>query len=80
MSYKSKVGFTALKSQKFDNLSINYDADYDMNNKKQRYAIFLYTPDMDHTDIHYHVAMDLKTCIKLRDWLNQHIEFKKGKK
>lgn len=63
-----------IRNKKRDNLEINLDYDTD---PKKSYPMILFTPDMDNTDIHYHIPLSIAEARKMRDWLTK---FLKGKK
>jgi hypothetical protein len=74
MSYKTKFGITNIRASKVDTLSISWD--YDVNPKK-KYPVFLFTPDMNDTNEHYHIALTPAQARKLRDWLSEYLKDRK---
>lgn len=77
MAYKNKFGITKIISSKRKNLDISWDCEEDPKDKKQRKPVFLFTPDMDNTINHFHIELDKKQAVKLRDWLNDYLKDKK---
>ena len=76
MAYKDNYGITKIRSQKIDNLSINWDADnyVSLSPKKLRYPVLLYTPDMNDTNEHYHIRLSRVQAKKLKDWLEAYLK------
>lgn len=76
--YGSKYGITQIISDKIDNLSINYDADHNIEDIKQRFPVLLFTPDIDDTNTHYHISLTLKQTKVLYKWLSDFIQEKEN--
>jgi hypothetical protein len=77
MAFKDRYGDTQIKKGKVDNLSINWDADViDVENcsKNSRYPVLLYTPWMEETKNHYHIALTRAEAKKLRNWLTEFLK------
>jgi hypothetical protein len=73
MPYKrNRYGVTQIKPGVIDNLSINWDFDYN-ENKRLRFPVFLFTPWMKDTKTHYHIRLNRTQARKLRDWLNDYL-------
>ena len=75
MAYKNKYGITKIKSKRIDNFSIGWDyRNYDPNNKRDRFPVFLFTPDMEDTKNHYHIVLDRKQSKILKKWLEDFLK------
>lgn len=70
--FNSKVVKICNKTR--DNLQLHLDYDTD---PKKAYPQLFFTPNMDNTDIHYHIPLSIAEARKMRDWLTK---FLKGKK
>lgn len=74
MSYKSKFGITKIINSKYGNLSISWDSqDPNPKNKRGQRPVFLYTPNMDNTNEHYHIALTRKQAKILSKWLIDYL-------
>ena len=73
MAYKDRFGGTDIRKGKIDNLSIGWDCDGEMEDPKQRYPVFLFTPDMGNTNEHYHIQLDKKQAKLLAKWLQDYL-------
>jgi hypothetical protein len=71
MSYKNTFGKTNIRSSKTFALSISWDYD---SSPKRTYPVFLFTPDMDNTDEHYHIALTAAQARKLKDWFDDYFK------
>lgn len=71
MGYRNKFGGTELVDNMFGNLSIGWD--YDTNPEK-KYPVFLYTPDMKNTNVHYHVPLTKRNAKRLKKWLAEYLK------
>lgn len=72
MSYKRhRYGSTKIKSKRIDNLQINWDY---QRTPKSKFPVFLFTPDMNDTNTHYHIKLDRLQAKKLKDWLEDFLE------
>jgi len=71
MGYKNKFGNTLINDERFNNLQINWDYDKDPNKK---YPVLLFTPDMQDTNKHYHLALNKKQTKKLLKWLQDYLK------
>jgi hypothetical protein len=83
MGYRNKYGNTDIThspskkyGKRFGVLGISWDnfVSQDMNNKRYRIPVFLYTPDMEDSVNHYHIPLTKKQARKLRDWLNLYLK------
>lgn len=81
--YNSQFGVSQISNGKFKNLSISWDADFDLDDKSQRVPVLNFTPDMDEHD-HYHITLTYEEAVKLQKWLNEYVEdvymYHEGKK
>lgn len=68
---KSVPKITKVKKGKTDNLSISLDYDRD---ESKKYPVLLYTPNMDRTEDHFHIALTKKEAKSLRDWLDNYLD------
>lgn len=68
---KSVPKIAKLKKGKTDNLSISLDYDRD---ESKKYPVLLYTPNMDRTEDHFHIALTKKEAKLLRDWLDSYLD------
>lgn len=76
MAYRNRYGVTKLKKKRIDNLSINWDYN---RTPKSKFPVFLFTPDMEDTDTHYHIKLDRTQAKKLNKWLNDFLKDTKRK-
>ena len=60
-----KIMKQSIKETVLDNLSISVDTGYDEN----PIAVLLYTPDMNKSENHFHIQLDLKEAKTLSSWL-----------
>lgn len=74
MSFKDRYGSTQIKSKRRDNLRIGWDCEDDPKDIKQRFPVFLFTPDMENTNDHHHIVLDKKQAKILRDWLDAYLK------
>jgi len=74
MTYKDRYGTTTIIDGKIDNFSVGWDYDDNPEDKKQRFPVFLFTPNMENTIDHYHIALDREKSEILRDWLTAFLE------
>lgn len=74
MGYRNRFGITKIKSKRRDNLSIGWDY---YRTPKSKFPVFLFTPDMENTDVHYHIKLDTTQARKLKKWLDQYLKDKK---
>ena len=69
MSYEDKFGITEIRTGQIDRLSLSYDYETD---PKQRYPVFLYTPDMEDKSHgcphHAHIHFTPEQAKVMRDW------------
>lgn len=79
MAYRNRFGSTNIRNGRIDNLSINWDFDYNEDSIRERYPVFLFTPDMEDTRTHYHIKLTLKQARVLYKWLGEFIKEKEGK-
>lgn len=68
--FKDPYGITMIRPTEQDNLQINWDFDDDEGDVSQHFPVFLFTPDMNKTDTHYHIPLDREQATRLRDWLS----------
>lgn len=73
MSWLHRYGHTRLRNGRIDNLSINWDYDY---NPDKRFPVVLFTPDMENTKTHYHIKLDLTAVRRLYDWLGNYLRYR----
>ena len=71
MAYEDKHGITDIKKQKFHNLSISLDYDYDPDDL---HPVLLFTPDMSNTIEHWHISLDKKETKELYEWLGKYLK------
>jgi hypothetical protein len=64
MGYKNKFGYTKIKSKQINNFIISWDYN---TTPKSKFPVFLFTPDMDDTNNHYHIKLD-KTQARKTDY------------
>lgn len=69
MAYKDKHGITKIKSGNFHNLSISYEVE-----DEHKVPMFLFTPNMKDTSLHYHIELSNQEATELRDWLNDYLK------
>jgi hypothetical protein len=73
MSFEDRFGVTKIIDARRDNLSVSFDkgtrriADNDVG------VVFLYTPDMQNTNTHYHIDLTKEEAIKLKNWLDSFL-------
>lgn len=72
--HNKRHGSTDIRDGDVDNLGISWDYDDDPLDKAQRQAVFLYTPWMKDTNVHYHISLNREEARKLRDWLTDFVE------
>lgn len=73
MAYEDKHGITDIRNGRRDALSISRDTDLDENDNEVPTAVFLYTPDMEDTNVHYHIELSVARAAQLADWLNKFV-------
>lgn len=78
MAYRNRFGSTNICNGRIDNLSINWDFDYHEESIRERYPVFLFTPDMEDTREHYHIKLDLEQARKLHKWFGEFIKEKEN--
>lgn len=66
------------KIKKFDADIVDFDKSLsisrDYNTRPSFFfPVFLFTPDPNDTNNHFHISLTKKQAIKLRDWLNKYI-------
>ena len=71
MGYRNRYGSTKLKDKRIDNLSIGWDYN---RTPKSKFPVFLFTPDMECTNIHYHIALNRTQAKKLNKWLTDFLK------
>lgn len=69
-AYEKEWRIVAIKQGKFNNLFISEDYDVD---EKKRYPVFLFTPDMSNTGVHYHIELTKPETNKLFEWLKSYL-------
>lgn len=74
MAYDDKFGITKISKGKIDNLSISWDYESDPDDKTQRRPIFLFTPNMDNTNEHFHIELTRKQARVLSKWLIDYLK------
>lgn len=74
MAYTDRYGSTTLRKDKIDHLSIAWDYDDDESDKFQRFPVFLFTPDMDNTNNHFHIPLNREQALVLRFWLEDFLK------
>lgn len=74
---KNRHGITDIRPGDRDNLVLHWDYD---TNPKNHYPVLFYTPDMNNTDTHYHIQLNLIQAKKMHKWLSAFIKNKKRKK
>lgn len=70
MRSKKRHRARVIKRGRMDNLQISWDYD---TNPNYRYPVFLFTPDMDDTDTHYHIQLTRSDAVQLAGWLRSYI-------
>jgi hypothetical protein len=50
MAYRNRFGSTNIRKGRIDNLSINWDFDYNEDSIRECYPVFLFTPDMENIE------------------------------
>jgi hypothetical protein len=68
---KFKIYPLELKAGKRDNLQINLDFDF---NPLDPYPVFLFTPNMEDTNQHYHISLNKNEAKALQSWLTKYIQ------
>ena len=81
MSYKSKFGNTQIKPGNWQNLSVSYDADLIKDlypelkgDKRRRYPVLLFTPNMNDANNHHHIQLKKSEARKLMVWLAAYLK------
>lgn len=69
MSYQNKFGITKIIDKKRDNLSVSFDTGTRRFKEDEVGVVFLYTPDMDNTQEHFHIELTRQEASLLKDWL-----------
>lgn len=73
---KEKYKVTEIVPDNRDNLSISMDYDDDWDEVQQRFAVMLFTPDMNDTTEHWHIQLDDNQAKKLHSWLGDFLNMK----
>lgn len=75
---KNEYGILVVRDSKVNNLQISWDFDVLDDYEKSKYPVFLFTPDMENTQKHYHIELSRKEAKQLRNWLNDYLEDHRG--
>jgi hypothetical protein len=76
MSFYNRYGITEIRNDSRDNLSISFDSGIPRIPENEVGAVFLYTPDMDNTDEHFHIPLNKDQVKVLRDWCEDFLKEK----
>jgi len=73
MSFENKFGITKLIEGRRNNLSVSFDTDTPRIKKDEVGMVFLYTPDMEDTNTHYHITLNKDEILILKNWIDSFL-------
>lgn len=73
MAYKNKFGITKIRKDVHYNLSVSWDYIENPGDKKNRYPVFLFIPNLNQSN-HFHVQLDRKQAKVLSTWLTKYLK------
>jgi hypothetical protein len=76
MSFYNRYGVTKIKEEMRDNLSISFDSGIPGIPDSEVGAVFLYTPEMDNAENHYHITLNRDQIEIIRDWCDDFLKEK----